>query len=871
MQTLRGIRGSSLSARELLIVFLVYLAIAIAYTFPLVVDISTHVPSPGPVLNTESDAALHTWYAWWVQHALVSPDDSVLYSELIFHPLGMEMTMQPAMFLHGALTLPLFWMDITTANNVIILISFALSGLTAFLLGLYLFESVPAAFFCGFVFAFCPYKFQHLVGGHYNLMATATLPLVALSLVRLLDAPGKWNVVWAGIWLGITAYTDYYYFAFALLLSVTIVGYRVLLTPNRLKTLRYSISSGLLAFVVACPLLIPAISSAIHSDYSIASGHEEHKADLLSLIVPSQRQWVAGPFIPLINRLDTEAIDGTEHSVYVGSGLLILCLLYLRRIGNRRGTPQLFVFITLLFLLLALGPHLSINGREDFDLLDGKISLPVSFLMDLPVFRSARAPSRYFIVAALGWAVWSGYALKILLSSHPNLRSRSPVLAIVVVVVTAIEYIIPVDLAAVEKPPWIDIIRSDPAPGIVAHMPMRPYQAALWQTEFERPMMAVYTARLDPEILRYYWRHDALRLFSYPGYVAQIPDKAESKFVVDLVGIRYVAVNRNVPKPSRVRRAETILETSFGMERVFSDDVSALYRYPESFRAFRDLDFTTDHYLSELTLLYGWSNRRVVKGKTATWMTRPGSVMLLPPMHDGDYLLSIDMMLVATGEVKLSVEVRGKEVGTSTLQPGRNHLELSVPRGLLSKESSNQVRFVPDHTVGLPHDTGEMIHPAPYGVPVEVYSEGLFTSGLPRASINISNKKFVVDWPGVLIVHLDSTGTVVPKFFLHRAEGSTAELMTEFILSAPRSATVALATSGSSDLLEGNINQALAPLGIDLGKKYNELSSLAIVGARDGRKPIIDVGPAVAGIVLGRAPPTYEAAIGLLTVKIASL
>lgn len=235
---------TELPAKRKLLVFVLYLGLAVVYTFPLGLNLSTHVPDRDPVLSVNSDAAAQTWYSWWVQKSLLNPDESILHSDWVFYPHGMEMTMQPAMLLHGAMTLPLAWLDITTANNIVILLSFALSGLAAFLLGMYLFDSIPAALFCGFIYAFCPFKFQHLEG-HYQLMATETLPLVALSLVRLFDLPSKRHLMWAGIWLGVTVYTDYYFFAYALLMVGMIVIYRILFSPRRLLTLRHAVNIGL--------------------------------------------------------------------------------------------------------------------------------------------------------------------------------------------------------------------------------------------------------------------------------------------------------------------------------------------------------------------------------------------------------------------------------------------------------------------------------------------------------------------------------------------------------------------------------------------------------------------------------------------------
>ena len=623
-----------------------------------------------------------------------------------------------------------------------------------------------------------------------------------------------------------------------------------------------------MAFLVASPLLVPALLSASRSDYGLASGHDEHKADLLSFFVPSERQWVSQPFRSVIDLLDTEAIDGVEHSVYVGWAILILCLCYLGRIASRRGNAQLFVLITGVFSLLALGPFLSVNGYEEFGASGWQIPLPGAILAELPGFRGARAPSRVFIVAAIGLAVWAGYALRLLLQTNRILGLRSRVVGIGIVGITAVEFILPPGLAALPTPRWLEIIQADPAPGIVAHMPMRPEQFAFWQTQFDRRMMLADLGRIDPKVALYYWRHGGLRLLTYPGYVGRLPDKTEASYLVDLLQIRYIVVDRAVSLPERIRRAEPILVSSYGLELVHEDDVSALYRKTGPFGVYRELNFTAEYDFAELALLYGWSNRVIYKGEHLAWMTEPKAVIAAPPMYDGQYVLSLDLLVPTQEALTVAISIGQQDLGSYHLVPGSNHLEIRVPQGVLEASGPNLIRIAADRSIGLPHRTGLLTHPAPYGVPIEAISQGFFTKDQGHAGITLSNKRFVTDGAGVLAVHLDSTGRVVSEFFDSLTPDMGIDSLEAFIQSAPLSATVIVAARGSSDLDGGHISQALKHLGVAEDESYNLLNSLAVVGARDGRPPIVDMGAATADIVLGRTIPSREASIGLIGLKL---
>ncbi|MDA0336454.1 MAG: hypothetical protein O2782_14920, partial [bacterium] len=406
---LDAVRDASRQQRALAL--MVYAALAVLYTHPLLLDVSTHVPGITNIVDTFSDASLQSWYPWRGRTALLGSIEGLLHSSWVFFPVGMSMTMQPSMFLHGLLTVPLAWLSFTTANNIVILLSFCLSGFTAFLLAMYVLRSVPAALLAGFVFAFCPYKFQHLTG-HYHLMATETLPMVALSLLRLHDRPCIRRALWAAFWLSLTILTSYYYFAFALLVVGGFTVFRAV-GEHSMRPVKWGAIVGVMAFVGSSPILLPALLTASTSDYGFARGHDNFKADLLSFIVPSDRQWVSAPVRAITHRLfDMASIDGIEPSSYIGIGVLFLCILSARHGWRGPSSIRIWMLGALLFMVLALGPSLSVNGYET------GIWLPYSALMELPFFKGARAPARVAIVGMLCLSVWAGLGLRRMLETR---------------------------------------------------------------------------------------------------------------------------------------------------------------------------------------------------------------------------------------------------------------------------------------------------------------------------------------------------------------------------------------------------------------------------------------------------------------------
>jgi hypothetical protein len=88
-----------------------------------------------------------------------------------------------------------------------------------------------------------------------------------------------------------------------------------------------------------------------------------------------------------------------------------------------------WVWTSLIFGVLTLGPLLQINGRYRFDLdgLETTVPLPFALLHYIPVIKANRAPNRNSVLLMLGLAVLAGYGVYWLLGlaapAHPLTRS----------------------------------------------------------------------------------------------------------------------------------------------------------------------------------------------------------------------------------------------------------------------------------------------------------------------------------------------------------------------------------------------------------------------------------------------------------------
>ena len=179
--------------------------LAVVLTWPLVTVLGTHVPGKAP-----DDNVNFLWNLWWMREAMAA-GVSPLHSDWLFAPFGVDLVLHTHSALNAlAGATVLGRLTIVEAQNVLLIASIALNGFCAFLLGRRLTGRAVPAIVAGVYFASAPYFAGHLLG-HFNLVGAWCLPLFALALLAALERPGAGRAILAGLVLGLSAYTDYYY------------------------------------------------------------------------------------------------------------------------------------------------------------------------------------------------------------------------------------------------------------------------------------------------------------------------------------------------------------------------------------------------------------------------------------------------------------------------------------------------------------------------------------------------------------------------------------------------------------------------------------------------------------------------------------
>ena len=401
------------SWRAHLAVFAAYLSLAVVLTWPVAAGLTTTVP------NDLVDPLLNTWILWWNSGHL--PLTAAWWQPPAFYPAPDALTFSEHLTGLGPVAAPVQWLggSALLTYNVMFLLSFPLSAMTAYLLGLELTGGRrDAAFLGGLVYGFAPYRIAQLA--HLQVLASYAMPLALLGLHRHLTRGGtRWLALFGVSWL-LQALTNGYYLVYFTLLVVLWVLWFV---PWR--DWRKAAAIAATGVVAAIPVLFVVIgyrvSHAAYDFHRILSEVRSFSADVSSLLDASYRLtfW---SWITVYHRPEGELFPG------LGVVVLVLAGLWRARSAWRHLPPAaararrwlgaiavLFGAVSISAMVspwsvTVLGETVSSN-RPEKPLTVALVFATAAFALSRPIRQAVRARSTfafYVLAAALAWVLALG-------------------------------------------------------------------------------------------------------------------------------------------------------------------------------------------------------------------------------------------------------------------------------------------------------------------------------------------------------------------------------------------------------------------------------------------------------------------------------
>lgn len=388
-----------------------YLALAIIMTWPLVLNISTHI------MGTGGDAPMFVWDAWWLKKVIFE-GQNLFSTDYMFWPQTIDLSLHTLTLVNSTVIAILSKViNLVAAFNIYFLISISLSGLFTFLLVRYITKSDLPAFVSGIIFAFSPYITMHWLG-HQNLVTIWFIPLFILLIFKLLKEK-KWiYAISAGIIAGLASLNDFYNPIFLIGFLLLLIIWIIIAKKITLKLLWQFLSLVFIWLIIWSIWWIPAIATLFNSEISNAMSLEQitafYGADPLRYFTPSFLNPIFGW---LASEIPGRFSGGVEGTIFLGY-LPVLTVLGFMVYKIRNKIKEQFLFGTgfwivlgLIFGILSLGPYLKIAERIIY------ISLPYAWIYQIiPLWDNFRVPARFSLMVVLAVAVLVGIALTHLLA-----------------------------------------------------------------------------------------------------------------------------------------------------------------------------------------------------------------------------------------------------------------------------------------------------------------------------------------------------------------------------------------------------------------------------------------------------------------------
>jgi len=513
----------------------IYAVLTVALTWPFAANLR---------VMDAGDSAFFAWEIGWTVHALATDPASLPHAN-IFHPLRYTLGMDEPVLGTTLLVLPLaiFTDDAVLLYNVVRLLTFVCSALTAFWLAKELGAGEWIALLTGALFAFSPIRTDQVA--HLSTLGTQWWPLVLLFTIRFAKRGRAKDALLAALFFVLAFLACGYHGVIA---AAVLPPALLVLFWGRWERLRL----GALAAVLAGLALLPVYR--MHQKALEPERYSRGTEETIQYSAPVESFFATSSW----NRAYGEATDAFRaagpNNLFPGlvvPAVVLAGALSLRRKGERPSREAWALALLLVAAaLVALGPRVRAFGA---DLGPG----PWALLRDtIPLFQMIRVTSRSGVFVALPLVMLAALALE-------KLRPGRAALAAVGLLALAETVIAPIPMPEWSKvidtrrepPPVYRWLAAEPGRDAVVHLPMLDVYGLERRPAFHESIYMAYStlhwkplvngyAGIEPR--RYVQLRELLRAFPSP----------ESLAALRAAGTRYVVVHRRGYGPNQWQRLE---------------------------------------------------------------------------------------------------------------------------------------------------------------------------------------------------------------------------------------------------------------------------------------------------------------------------
>ena len=194
-----------------------YVLVALAFTWPLLPNLATHLPG-----SPDGDTGVYVWNQWVFQHELLDHRTLPYFTEKIFRATGRaNLSLHNYTAFANILALPLErTLGVVATFNLVYLTLTVLTAYATFLLARRLTSGdTVIAWLAGVLFGWSPVLVTRGMG-HFSLAAAAPLPIFVLLLIRIHERPARRDAMLLGVTVAWATACDVYYGVYCVMMAL---------------------------------------------------------------------------------------------------------------------------------------------------------------------------------------------------------------------------------------------------------------------------------------------------------------------------------------------------------------------------------------------------------------------------------------------------------------------------------------------------------------------------------------------------------------------------------------------------------------------------------------------------------------------------
>jgi len=485
-------------------VFGLFLAQALAFTFPLVRVFST------ATWGARFDLWNNLWVFWFVRKAVLAGDFDFLHpvTDLVFHPWGEDFLVDFGHYGLQVFAIPFqSFLTLVQTYNLMMLLVMTVSALGAYLLVEYVTGSRLGGLVAGTLFMVNPFVLDEMTVGSLEMVAMQWVPLFILFMEKTRREGGWLNPVLAGIFLALTGPFNWMFGLLMAYFGIFYTAWHAWSWQRRsfdCKFLKKAALAGVVFLVLILPLAWPFAQRSAEGKLLLL------KPEIFTPALLERYQSCINGDLPLDQITDQDMgyflafhtlLNSTPLTNYLMNGysykphesapsLIFLALVGLGLVLS--GQPARFWKVALAgFWILSFGPYLCMfSGLGPW--VNTNYPLPYLLLYNyLPFFSYANRPYRFMNFVVLIGVVVAGFALARIRSRLGSGWWKTPAIFMLVMALAFLEWwfflfpAAPRPMAEVSIPSFYRTLAADSRPIAILELPGYPLPTSNQAAQFK--------------------------------------------------------------------------------------------------------------------------------------------------------------------------------------------------------------------------------------------------------------------------------------------------------------------------------------------------------------------------------------------------